>query len=68
MGHNSHHSHHVDGSSTIVNAVRQLNACQPCYVAIAEVIISLVDNFVMLITFSVIIVRNSDISHVLGEV
>ena len=58
----------MDGSSTIVNAVRQLDACQPCYVAIVEVIISLVDNFVVLITFSVIIVRNSDISHVVAEV
>jgi len=55
-------------SSTIVNAVRQLDACQPCYKAIVEVITSLVDNFVMLITFSVIVVRNSNISHVVAKV
>jgi len=65
----SHHSHHVDGSSTInVSAVHQLDACQACHVAIVEVITSLVDNFVALTMFSVIIVINLDISHVVVEV
>jgi len=63
------HSHHVDGSSTInVSAVRQLDACQQCYVAIAEVIISLVDGIVAQLTFSVLIVRKLDILHVVVEV